>query len=1328
MGPSVEPARSSMVRRGLAGAWMMAILSWAPLFCQSPARPAGPATVLIVYDEPGKLKDRAYLHALNLDNLLGHFQLKGQLIPMESYTPGQLARYQAGVFIGAGLHTRVAPALLNDIRSNRRPFAWLGGHVGQLLATEEARRQFGFAFQSSVVEPGLSVEYKGVPLLDSETCLDLVTPHGPAPANVIAQVHRGDSKVTPYVLRKEQFWYFADSPFSYMEDGGRYLVICDLLHDILGIQHARTARALIRIEDVSAESDPEDLTHIADVLAERQAPFQISLIPVYRDPSKSVEIRLAETSGLVDALHYMVSKGGTPVMHGGTHQWRGVSADDFEFWDEMRDAAIPGDSARYVMRTLRFGLSECFRNGIFPVAFETPHYGASELDYRTFGQVFTAAYDRPLNMPHSDTGQSFPYPVVDRYGRFIIPENLGYLPSQNADPEIVLSNARRMRVVRDGIASFYFHPFLEPALLEKIVDGIRGQGYQFFSIREFAPTVNCEGSFAVLTASGRARITPRDEYWRVRQYDSMGRLSKTEVSAKRLKESLELLINVPPQGWTAVDCLRELPPDVEPTQLWTNSWREYWSRFREWTSSSPKPQPSINSRQAWVLWVDKPAPEDAFDQESHRAALSMAGFRVSQMRIADLTHAPANRQTVIAVPRAAAALLGEARRGVLLKYVAGGGSAIFEGNPTWLTALGLRLTGRDVPIMSVSDPIYNMPIKWRPRTLVKEFTFPDDARVLLSDPGSGLPLALTGHHGAGHYIYLAARLDPFTPHASSRYPNLPQYVVENFGAATPLRARRLEAYFDPSYRPGADLNRLAANWRKSGISTVYAAAWIFTREFSFPYEEFVRACHRNGVSVYAWFVFPAVTPRMWDEHPEWREKTASLTDARIGWRYAMNLQNPDCYRAAMHWMHTILRSCDWDGVNIAELNFDGDTEQLFRPEKFAPMNQEVRAGFRAASGFDPIQIFQPGSRYHHSTNRAALDKFLRYREDIVVDWHRRILSELQPLQRERGWEVIVTALDSLHSDTVRPALGVDTRRIVDLMKEYPFTLQVEDPAEFWNKSPDRYLRFAKTYTALVADRSRLMFDVNVIPDRDLKGTSLALSTATGTELALTLVAAASVSGRVAVYSENTVASHDWPLLRTALALPARLDATGNQQWRLESPSPVLFSVGRRLPFLVDGRSWPVLSVEDSWLPPGKHTIGIEHGWRTWLLPSGSPVHLVASTAGISQARALPEGIELRYASPGRAVMIFDKHPAGIYVDGKRTEVQAEIAGAGWSVMFPAGTHGVRVVTDTAASVAVNAWGWFTCWIIGGLGTLAILLMLGAYAQLKFRRFARQRGW
>ena len=73
-------------------------------------------------------------------------------------------------------------------------------------------------------------------------------------------------------------------------------------------------------------------------------------------------------------------------------------------------------------------------------------------------------------------------------------------------------------------------------------------------------------------------------------------------------------------------------------------------------------------------------------------------------------------------------------------------------------------------------------------------------------------------------------------------------------------------------------------------------------------------------------------------------------------------------------------------------------------------------------------------------------------------------------------------LDSLHDDYVRPALGVDSRRITALMREFPFTLQVEDPARFWMTSPERYRRFAATYLKLVPDPHRLMFDVNVVAE------------------------------------------------------------------------------------------------------------------------------------------------------------------------------------------------------------------------------------------------------
>ena len=41
------------------------------------------------------------------------------------------------------------------------------------------------------------------------------------------------------------------------------------------------------------------------------------------------------------------------------------------------------------------------------------------------------------------------------------------------------------------------------------------------------------------------------------------------------------------------------------------------------------------------------------------------------------------------------------------------------------------------------------------------------------------------------------------------------------------------------------------------------------------------ACHRNAILVYAWFELPHVSEKFWEQHPEWREKTALGQDAQV---------------------------------------------------------------------------------------------------------------------------------------------------------------------------------------------------------------------------------------------------------------------------------------------------------------------------------------------------------------------------------------------------------------------------------------------------------------
>ena len=157
---------------------------------------------------------------------------------MSEYKRGQLADYRAGFLVASGLKTTVPPALLADIRATDRPFAWLGGHIDQLLATPDARRHYGFSFvEYSRDLDYRSVLYKQTLLPKPESDLNIVSIQDPDTAEVIATAINQKKVSSPYVVKSGNFWYFADKPLSYMGEGTRYLVLCDLLHDILGINH-----------------------------------------------------------------------------------------------------------------------------------------------------------------------------------------------------------------------------------------------------------------------------------------------------------------------------------------------------------------------------------------------------------------------------------------------------------------------------------------------------------------------------------------------------------------------------------------------------------------------------------------------------------------------------------------------------------------------------------------------------------------------------------------------------------------------------------------------------------------------------------------------------------------------------------------------------------------------------------------------------------------------------------------------------------------------------------------------------------------------------------
>jgi len=1303
--------------------FVILLLSWFAASAQTTPQ----QTVAIIYDGPTDYQAKGYIHALFVDNLLGHFGLAGEIIPSGNYRPGMLQRYHAGFYIGVTPGATVPDSLLADVRAYSQPFAWLGQHVEALVNTPEGRRQFGFTWQEYNRYFGVTgVMYKDTFLPKHEPDLSVVSVTDKRNVQVVATALTKAGASYPYVLHRGRFWYFADSPFAYPDEGGHYLAFCDLLHDIFEVQHPADQRALVRIEDVSIDQDPVDLRRVSDLLEGYHIPFQIAMIPIFKNPSKEFEVRLSDRKSFVDSLHYMIAHGGTPVMHGVTHQYRGQSGDDYEFWDDTGDRAIAGDSTEFVMRRLQLGLQECFNAGIYPVAFETPHYAASETDYRAMMRVFTLFYDRTISTPSLNSQQYFPYPVIDYWGRYVLPEDLGYVPVENPQTREILQAARNLKVVRDGVASFYFHPFLNANLLDQLVRGVRDLGYHFVSIRDFPSSVDFQGRYIVRTASGEASMAPQNEFWRLREFDRSGKLVDTRLSDRRVSGQTEVAVNVPPGGWAAVDLLKERPVAQTEPSLSTRV-RQWWVQLTSSENASrPSTQTFATGKKAWILWLDKAAPAVSRNLQSYRNVLDTFGYDIQLVKPGDFTRVPADRETILVVPEAAGVKLTAAQQQRILQYLTAGGHVVAEGKQPWLTQLGFVWQGRQITLETVTDDLYpEMQVRWRPEVRLERFEEPDGVRELMTDSESDQMLAFSGEHGAGRYVYLAAPLDDHTTDGTSHYPYFPRYITETFGVNTALRSPRIEAYFDPSYRPAADWDRLAVQWRKSGIRTVYAGAWIFTSQWSFRYGDFIKACHRNGVAVYAWFWFPQVSLKFWNDHPEWREKTPSGDDGKVVWRYLMNFENPACFRAAMDWMKALLNQYEWDGVNISELNFDYNFKDPFDPKHFVPMNANVRADFHKRAGFDPIQLFQPTSQRYYKYDRASFDKFMRYRENLVMDMHRNVLTELEPLRRAKNFEVIVSTIDSLHSKTVRPGTGLDSRRLVALMKDFDFTLQVQDPSEFWMKPPDRYRRFAETYKKLVKDPSRFMFDVNVVATRDINATYLPTFTATGTELVRTVVAAASPSGRVAVYSENTVPVQDWTLLRMALTTSSTLTGGGGD-WKVAGPEPVLLTPAEDRDYYMDGRLWPAVSADGVLAPPGRHGLSTIRPWYHFLDPGTMPARLMSISGDLLDARVMPTGLIFRYTSPGRAVAVFNERPRDILVDGRHVHVPLEPGGATWTAMLPAGEHWVAAVTNSKAGVAVNLWGWASASAINALGGLATGLMLLIYFEVRVRRIVRRR--
>lgn len=479
---------------------------------------------LIVYDtnSNNRFAYLGELYAVVAKNLISKFQYS-DVVHLNNYT--SLCGYHSVMYIGYNF--RENPNLQNFIdhtmaNMDEVNIFWMGTNIWKMVNTT-TENQFGFRYVQSRKDVR-QIYYKGEWISrdirsDSISETQIFDHHR---ADMLAYTYL-DNKHIPWALTSNRnFLYLSEIPFSFIDHDDRFIIFHDLLYEFYNV-HTHRQRAMVRLEDIGPHYKVEDFLAAVNYLKSQNIPFSFGVFPVY--VKKDVTIRLRERPLMVDALRRAIESGGTMVYHGYTHQYYNYSnpyntesGSDFEFYmahvdpvttSVIYDGPVPKDSVEWIRNRIQEGFDEFEYVGFKrPEIFEFPHYAGSDLDYRVIADMFPYRYDRgtyyigtlnnSTNIDHSKKIQYFTsYVTRDVYGSVVIPENMGnYVRTainnnENRDSADLIETARlNKNIIRDSLASFFYHPYLGVEYLTEIVSGIKQLGYEFVSVNEMVKDFN----------------------------------------------------------------------------------------------------------------------------------------------------------------------------------------------------------------------------------------------------------------------------------------------------------------------------------------------------------------------------------------------------------------------------------------------------------------------------------------------------------------------------------------------------------------------------------------------------------------------------------------------------------------------------------------------------------------------------------------------------------------------------------------------------------------------------------------------------------------------
>lgn len=327
----------------------------------------------------------------------------------------------------------------------------------------------------------------------------------------------------PLIMRKEKTYYLAadsfDRPYS--------VYFSQMLNTFFETEPTRKTPAYIRLEDVHPLSDANRLRDAAEELAKRDIPYMIAVTPVYTDPESGRRFHFENHREVLDVLRYMQANGGSVVLHGYTHQFRGSeTGEGFEFWDVENEMPIyhgPDEEVvklsaadfqteeeyeafmsenktyerQYIEERLTRGVQELVNYGLYPLAFEAPHYTMSQHGYEVTSEYFSTYVGQiQLSDERWEIMDTTPYasqPTILK-GMRLLPETIGYVQPDAEEPVAgMMESADFYQVVDGGMIGAFYHPYLGLAGLQELLDEMEKiENIEWIDLKNMENTVAVE--------------------------------------------------------------------------------------------------------------------------------------------------------------------------------------------------------------------------------------------------------------------------------------------------------------------------------------------------------------------------------------------------------------------------------------------------------------------------------------------------------------------------------------------------------------------------------------------------------------------------------------------------------------------------------------------------------------------------------------------------------------------------------------------------------------------------------------------------------------------